>query len=82
MIKAEIIRETEIEIPKMSETVKVVRITYRVKGYPRRTIWIDKDKYNLENISKLILEDFNNTFGENETEIEVIGLEPTESTGK
>ena len=79
MITAKIIRKVTIEIPKLSETVKIIRISYRVEGYPRRTVWIDADKYSPENVAKLILNDFNRTFDQNETEIEVVGLEPLRS---
>jgi len=49
----------------------MVRVTYKVDGYPMRTIWIPKDQYNKDNLKTMILEDFNNTFNRSESEVEV-----------
>ena len=71
MIKAKIIRRVEIKIPKLEETVEVYRISYKVQGYPTRTIWIDKEKYSEDVLKKAILSDFNRVFEKEEKEIEV-----------
>jgi len=55
---ARVVSRNVINIPVTAEkTVKVLRLTYQVAGFPPRTIWIDYDKATKENIMRMIAAD-------------------------
>jgi len=55
--EVEILREEEISIVRGQQTIPVIAITYQAAGYPPRTVFIDKAKYDEKALREAIKAD-------------------------
>jgi len=55
--EVEILREEEISIVRGQQTIPVMAVTYQAAGYPPRTVFIDKAKYDEKALREAIKAD-------------------------
>lgn len=72
MLKVHVLSKNEISVGYGENAAKEIRVTFQAEGYPQLTTWIDKSKFNKENLKAMILDLMQRRLGVKEMEIELV----------